>query len=143
MLRSLLLVAALGGCYGGYVDANLHPAVAPKLSELPDDKRDATLDAAAARPNPEQRRKDLTPRARKLELAAAIMAAIIGDASSHSHNVTIGLGSEFDETGNLHTRHTTRPPETARLLLAPDAGALVPWVKVAPPMTETSSPPTE
>jgi hypothetical protein len=48
-VRRLLLVLALGGCFGGRLDGNMRPAVLNRLDALPDDsdeKRDAILDQA-------------------------------------------------------------------------------------------------
>ena len=131
MLRCLVLVVVLGGCFGT-LDANLHPAVIPKLSALPDERRAQQLDAANARPDPEQRTRDLSPKARKLELAAAVAAAIIGDALSYSHDVTIGFGGQFDETGEIQQPKAAHGTEPARLVPDGEGAEAVPWIPVAP-----------
>jgi hypothetical protein len=138
--RCLVLIVALGGCMRGYIDPHPHPAVTPKLSTLPDDKRAVTLDSAHARREPEQRSRDRSPVAQKVETAAAFAAAIIGDSYSHSKNVTLGAGTNFDETGNLHGSTQAPASQSDRLVFDPNAGEDVPWNPVPPPATTDTTP---
>ncbi|HEY4178324.1 MAG TPA: hypothetical protein VGM90_15865 [Kofleriaceae bacterium] len=142
MTRCLVLIVALAGCTH-YVDPHPHPAVTPKLSTLPDDKRAATLDASHARREPEQTSRDRTPTAQKVETAAAFAAAILGDAHSHSKNVTLGVGTSFDETGNLHGGAKAPAPPAGQLVFDPNAGEDVPWNPVPPPATTDPAPISE
>jgi len=123
----------LGGCLAGSLDANSRPAVIPKLSELPEDhaQRDAVLDQSHETAGPEQR-KGLTKKERKIETAAALAAAIIGDAFSSDHNVTIGVSTDTDqvkpmskyedpEAGSGSGSGSATPVEPTELM---------PWVKL-------------
>jgi hypothetical protein len=130
---AIVFAGWLGGCLAGSLDANSRPAVIPKLSELPEDhaQRDAVLDQSHETAGPEQR-KGLTKKERKIETAAALAAAIIGDAFSSDHNVTIGVSTDTD------------PVKPMSKYEDPDAGSgsgsgsatpvepteLMPWVKL-------------
>jgi hypothetical protein len=137
-VRRLLLVLALGGCFGGRLDGNMRPAVLNRLDALPDDsdeKRDAILDQAGQTAGPEQR-KGQTKTGRKVETGAAWLAAIVGQAFSKSENVTLGGAVSFDE----NTVFTDTPPHKSKpAAKAPeeaDATTLVPWVKLDKPPGE-------
>lgn len=96
-LSLLLALAVAGGCLGGVL-GDTKPAVIPKLSELPPDpeKRDAVLDQSHETAGPEHR-KGMTKKERKAETIAAFAAALIGEAFSSSHSVTLGSSSTVDE----------------------------------------------
>ena len=68
------------------------------LSSLPDDrgKREERLDSEMQRPNPEEQAKK-SPRALKIETAAATTAAFLGILFSKHQNVTLGVGIPLDE----------------------------------------------
>ena len=122
-MRTLALVV-LSGCLGGQLDANLRPAVQPKLSELPleSGKRDAILDQARTTPGPETPRQPLSQKWRKVETGAAYLAAIFGMIASKTSNVTIGFAVTTDAETDAPP---PRPPEPAV-----DPTTLVPWVTV-------------
>jgi len=129
-LLAIAFAAWLGGCLAGSLDANSRPAVIPKLSELPEDhaQRDAVLDQSHETAGPEQR-KGLTKKERKIETAAALAAAIIGDAFSSDHNVTIGVSTDTDpvkpyedpDAGSGSGSGSATPVEPTELM---------PWVKL-------------
>jgi len=85
-VRAILLVM-LFGCNPFAVPE--HPAVIPKLSEVPTDKRDDVLQSSLQRPGPENRPK--TAKGQRQETIAAFMAATIADMFSKDSNVTFGL----------------------------------------------------
>jgi hypothetical protein len=146
--RILFLTVMLAACGGpnienGYVSTVDHAAVTPVLSELPDGKRDQVINSAQARPDPEQRRRDLTPDENDAEEGAAFGAAILGDAFSKTHNADVGFENRFDETGSLQKmkkRHTVvedAPSTLPVTVMQPSElevtpGLLLPWMKVAP-----------
>ena len=135
----LVLALLLGGCLAGSLDANSRPAVIPKLSELPEDhaQRDAVLDQSHETAGPEQR-KGMTKKERKVETAAALAAAIIGDAFSSDHNVTIGVSTDTDPVKPTHVHVDGERTEPAgqgsgsatNAVVEPRPGDLLPWVKL-------------
>jgi hypothetical protein len=140
-MRSVLALLFIGfaGCLAGTLDANSRPAVIPKLSELPEDhaQRDAVLDQSHETAGPEQR-KGMTKKERKIETAAALAAALIGDAFSSDHNVTIGLSTDTDPVKPAHIHVDGEPTEPAGqgsgsatpVVVQPPSGDLLPWVKL-------------
>lgn len=102
-MRALVALVLLGGCFGGASGGSgvgaTRPAVMPLLSELPGDpnKRDAVLDQSATAAGPEQR-QGMTPKARKVETAAATAAAILGGIFSKTSSVTLGTATVIDAT---------------------------------------------
>jgi hypothetical protein len=156
LILALALFAACGGgsSKNGYVDTSPKPAVTPVLSELPDGKRDQVLDSAQARPDPEQRRRDLGPKGAKAEEHAAFGAAILGEILSDHHNADVGFQNQFDETGQLQKMKHAHPPEqndpsnppgpvTQPIEPTPAGTALVPWVKVGPAPAQTDDKPSD
>lgn len=133
------LGGGLVGCLAGTLDANSRPAVIPKLSELPEDhaQRDAVLDQSHETAGPEQR-KGMTKKERKIETAAALAAALIGDAFSSDHNVTIGVSTDTDPVKPAHVHVDGEPREPAGqgagsatpAVVQPPPGDLLPWVKL-------------
>ncbi|MDB4963395.1 MAG: hypothetical protein JWP01_3394 [Myxococcales bacterium] len=137
-VRVLLLVMTLSaGCFS----SSMRPAVIGKMSELPPEaqKRDAILDSAVAQPGPEQRQPLASPRARKVETAAATAAAILGHMFSKTENVTFGGATTFDENQILQPTQQRPPGEREAEAKAKakqdaaDAGPLVPWVRIGAP----------
>lgn len=110
------------------------------LSELPSDpeKRNGILDQSAERARPENRRS-LTPKQRKVETGAALLAAYIGQAFSKTQNVTIGVATDVDEN---HLFEKPRPRREATggsgdkaagisgELDDPTGSELVPWIQL-------------
>jgi hypothetical protein len=130
LLVLLVLVLAVCGCVGGVLDGNSRPAVIPKLSELPSDpeKRDAVLDRSHEKE-------------RKAETIAAFAAALVGEAFSSSHSVTLGTSSTVDENQLFEKTRPARAPAAgsgsgsnagsgATNEPAPDASQLTPWIKL-------------
>lgn len=121
----------------------MRPAVINKLSELPaePERRDAVLDSAQVQPGPE--RKPASPKARKVETAAATAAAWIGLLFSKTQNVTMGAAAPVDENLLVEPKRkakreakpaddndaedTEREPAPAELPEEP--ASLVPWVR--------------
>lgn len=147
VMRALLALVLLGGCFGLGSGGGSRPAVIPMLSELPSDpaKRNAVLDSANTTPGPEQR-KGTTRKERKAETAAATAAAIIGSMFSTTTQVTLGAATQFDEN-QLIAPHAVppvrRPAENAAdgadaaepeappaSDVGPSNADLVPWIKV-------------
>jgi hypothetical protein len=129
-----VLAFLLGGYLAGSLDANSRPAVIPKLSELPEDhaQRDAVLGQSHETAGPEQR-KGMTKKERKAETAAALAAAIIGDAFSSDHNVTIGaaIDSSADDPKPIPREDAQGSGSgAARPAAIEPAGELLPWVKL-------------
>ena len=118
-----LALLVLTGCLGGQLDANLRPAVQPKLSELPgeSEKRDTILNQANTTPGPETPRKQLSGNWRKIETGAAFIAAFLGAAASKTKNVTLGFALTLDPEADT-PRPTPPPVEPV------DSTKLVPWV---------------
>lgn len=79
----LLIVLLVVGCSDRY-----HPAVIPKLSEVPSARVDDSISSSLARPDAEHR--PATKRNRKIETFAATAAAYLGAIFSTTENVTIG-----------------------------------------------------
>jgi hypothetical protein len=142
LLVLLVLVLAVFGCVGGVLDGNSRPAVIPKLSELPSDpeKRDAVLDRSHETAGPEHR-KGMTKKERKAETIAAFAAALVGEAFSSSHSVTLGTSSTVDENQLFEKTRPARAPGAgsgsgsnagsgATNEPAPDASQLTPWIKL-------------
>ena len=138
-MRQLLLLVVMAGCFGT-LDPNGRPAVIPKLSELPSDpaKRDAVLDQARETAGPEHR-KGMTKKERRAETLAAFAAAIVGEAFSSSHSVTLGSSTTIDENAVFEKSRRARPSGTGADAGAgsgappeppPDASQLTPWVKL-------------
>lgn len=121
-MRALALLV-MTGCLGGQLDANLRPAVQPKLSELPveSQKRDAVLNQAYTTPGPETPRQQLSPKWRKIETGAAFIAAFLGAAASKTSNVTLGFALTLDPED---TPRPTPPPPAEPV----ESTKLVPWV---------------
>lgn len=139
-MRHVLLLLVASGCIGGVLDANSRPAVIPKLSELPPDpaKRDAVLDQSHDTAGPEHR-KGMSKKERKAETIAAFAAALIGEAFSSSHSVTLGSSSTIDENELFEKTRRQRAPGTgsgsaegseAPIEPPTDASQLTPWVKL-------------
>ena len=129
LLAFLLLASA---CVGG----SMRPAVIPKLSEMPADpgRRDAVLDSSMATPGPEQRRGQ-TKKQKRVETAAASVAAALGLLFSSSENVTLGGAGNFDENLLFEDRPPPRDKEKApgqAPTTAPvEPTKLVPWVRLS------------
>ena len=143
IMRALIALVLLGGCFGGGSGGAVRPAVIPMLSELPGDptKRDAVLDQASATAGPEHR-KGQTSKERKAETAAATAAAILGGIFSKSKSVTIGAASQFDENQLIAPEAVprVRPAGKADDAAKPDAakpGEVAP--DAPPPPTESNT----
>lgn len=155
MMRALIVLVLLGGCFGVTSNGSSRPGVMPMLSEVPSDpaKRDAVLDAANTTAGPEHR-KGMTRKERKAETAAATAAAILGSVFSKTQSVTIGGATKFDENqliapqamppprppsndeANDKANDKAKPGDTARPAAPPtnDVGPsnadLIPWIKL-------------
>jgi hypothetical protein len=119
----------------------MRPAVIHKLSELPADpeRRDAMLDSAHVQRGPE--RQPASPRARKVETAAATAAAWIGILFSKSANVTMGGAAPIDENLLVEPKRKRRAKaaeaddaesserEAPPADLPEQPSSLVPWVR--------------
>ena len=135
VVRALLLVM-LVGCNPFAVPE--HPAVIPKLSEVPEDKRDEVLDSSFQRPGPENRPK--TAKGRRQETLAAFAAAVIGDMLSKDENVTLGL--EWIDVTPQKKPKTDKPEQpdqqqgdkkqddAAKPRVTTQPSDLVPWVRL-------------
>lgn len=130
-MRPLVIAMLLSGCLGGRLDSNSRPSVMPKLSELPTDReqRNGILDQSGERARPENR-KGFTPKERQAETAAAVAAALLGQAFSTTQNVTLGVATDFGGPATT----TSGQQAGARAPVAPvkivPATDLVPWVKL-------------
>jgi hypothetical protein len=129
-LRAVIFIV-LAACGAG----SMHPAVIPKLSELPSEpeRRDGVLDSAHAQPGPENKPKG--KKAQKAETYAATAAALIGLALSDHENVTLGGGGTFDENELFEDSQKPKPKDKEpgdKDEPPPEAKdeALVPWVKL-------------
>jgi hypothetical protein len=130
-----LALAWLLGCSPSIVPE--HPAVIPRLSEVPTDRRDEVLASSLARPTAEQRPK--TKRGRRIETLAAAAAAYLGNAFSKTENVTFGAewidvkpqrkpktSTDGGDAGDAATTEEHEQPPSEPV----DTGALVPWVRL-------------
>lgn len=142
-MRAYLLVLLLAGCSGGKAFSNTRPSVMPMLSELPTDaeKRDGILNQSNERARPENRRS-LTKKQQKAETAAALAAALLGQAFSKTQNVTIGVAGDFEENALFQPQRET--PKKKAAPVAPEktvpASELVPWIKLEPDDAQKSKP---
>ena len=123
------IAIALAACAG-----SPRPAVVPRLdsqSTEPETRQDS-LDSARARPGPEAR-AELSPKAQKLERTAATAAAVVGMLFSTSENVSIGVAFPFDESLlYLPRSHREDEDEDEEDDGEPDAGELLPWIRLDP-----------
>jgi hypothetical protein len=132
-VKSLVFAFALAGCAAGTAGGgSSRPGVMPMLSELPGDpeKRDAILDQSAQTPGPEMR-KGQTKKERRVETAAAGVAAIIGSMFSTTQNVTLGSALTFDEN-DVGPSTPTHPHSEAPAQPSESDHVLVPWIKLTP-----------
>lgn len=122
-MRSVLVVALLGGCF---VIPN-RPAVQPRLSELPveREKQDAILDRAYAETMPEHLRPRPSALERQVETFAASVAVLIAMGLSKSASVTFGYASEIEETP------TKKQPPHVKAESEPDPTELTPWIRLS------------
>jgi len=133
-VRAPVLFVLLAACSGGKAFSNTRPSAMPMLSELPTDaeKRDGILNQSNERARPENRRS-LTKKQQKAETAAAVAAALLGQAFSKTQNVTLGVAGDFDENALFQRqpeqpkKKATPPPEKTV-----PATELVPWIKLEP-----------
>jgi hypothetical protein len=146
---ALPMLLALGACAG-----SPRPTTMRTLSSLSSDpqERNEELASSQARPGPENR-PGQTKKEARVETAAATAAAIIGTLFSHSPSVVVGVGAPVDENllvgappagapagGKRDDDKDEKRPATEPT----DAGALVPWVRIAPDRSEGATPaPTE
>jgi len=132
-MQRVVALVLVAGCIGGTTgggSGGSRPGVMPMLSELPTDpgKRDAILDQSGQTPGPELR-KGQTKKERRVETAAAGIAAIIGSMFSTTQNVTLGTATTFDENQIVSP---SRPQPKPASGAAPDVRepVLVPWIKL-------------
>ncbi|MBA3455177.1 MAG: hypothetical protein H0T42_18955 [Deltaproteobacteria bacterium] len=132
-MRAVLILVVSGACAGP-----MRPVVLNRMGQLPADpgKRDAVLDSSVAQPGPEQRQR-LSPKAAKVETAAATAAAVLGSLFSKTRNVTIGGGGGFEENALFEDKPQPKREKAAGAEpVAPaepiDGTKLVPWIKLGP-----------
>jgi hypothetical protein len=135
-MRPLLLLL-LAGC-----GAHIRPAVIPKLSEVPEEKRGEMIDSSLYRPD--QEHQPTTQRGRQTETFAATAAAYLGMFFSKDQNTTMGVqiidvtpqrrpspeAEDADKADKNDKNDKDKKPKPASPANTDD---LVPWVRLGTP----------